>query len=282
MLEAGVKLLVVELAFDDQSFQLESTTRALQLRGNGIMWQKERLLNRAVETLPESCRKIMWIDCDLIFEDPRWLENSCSYLDRYVVIQPFTHVARLPRGQSLYRGQGEVYEGFASIWMRTPESAKYANWEGHGHTGFAWGARRELFDLCGLYDPCLTGSADHLMAHAFVSSSDSSCIEGMIGRHNRYHEHFMAWAEKATRLVGGSLGAVPGRILHLWHGELADRRYHSRNQQFRTFDFDPDRDLRIDENGLWTWGDAPRSMQLWAHQMFLLRNEDGDMIFRRR
>jgi hypothetical protein len=39
--------------------------------------------------------------------------------------------------------------------------------------------------------------------------------------------------------------------LHLWHGDLVNRRYGSRNAILRRHDFDPATDLRRNEDGLW-------------------------------
>ena len=36
----------------------------------------------------------------------------------------------------------------------------------HGHTGFAWGARREVLDQVPLFDRAIVGTADHIIAHA--------------------------------------------------------------------------------------------------------------------
>lgn len=279
---AGAKLLVVELAFEDEPFELETRAPVLRLRGGSVLWQKERLLNLAIASLPASCRKVAWLDCDLVFEDALWLQNTSAALDEFVVVQPFDTIVRLPRGHTSYQGSGETYEAFASAYARAPLAAHGCDFQAHGHTGFAWAARRSLLDAWGLYDACLTGSGDHLMAHAFAGAARSPCVTSMIGMSNRYCEHFLAWADGVANAIGGRLGAVPGRLLHLWHGELEDRRYHLRNQQFKTFDFDPTSDLRIDEAGLWAWANAPVSMRTWAHRIFFLRNEDGDLIFRSR
>jgi hypothetical protein len=48
------------------------------------------------------------------------------------------------------------------------------------------------------------------------------------------------------------------------------------NQQFATFDFNPNRDLRHDENGLWEWNEASPELQKWATDFFWIRREDGD------
>ena len=43
-------VLVVELAFGDEEFELPKSKNVLRLRGSGVMWQKERLLNIAAAT----------------------------------------------------------------------------------------------------------------------------------------------------------------------------------------------------------------------------------------
>ena len=164
----GANVLTVELAFGDDEFELPESDRVLRLRGAGLMWQKERLLNIAAATLPRSCRKIAWLDCDVIFGRKDWLQLTSDALEHHMVVQPFETVARLPPGHRLYAGQGEKYRSFAHMFETKPRIAQTTMSKDHGHTGFAWAARRELFEQCGLYDACLTGSGDHLMAHAFA------------------------------------------------------------------------------------------------------------------
>jgi len=277
MEQAGANVLVVELAFGDEEFELPQSDRVLRLRGSGVMWQKERLLNIAAASLPASCRKVAWLDCDLIFENPDWVQQTSEALDEYVVVQPFSTAIRLAQGTRKADGRGEYYESYGEVFSRSPKIARTAEFVHHGHTGFAWAARRELFEQCGLYDACLTGSGDHLMAHGFAGGMvHSPCLGRAIGRQRAYFTHFITWAIKARDLVGGKLGVVPGNLLHLWHGSLVDRRYGEMNQEFKEFDFDPDRHLRHGENGLWEWNEAPPELRQWASDFFWLRREDGD------
>jgi hypothetical protein len=272
------KLLVIEMALKDGEFELGDDHEVIRVRGNSVMWQKERLLNVAIANLPASCTKVAWLDCDLLFEDSEWLQKTSDLLERFAVVQPFSSCVRLPRCHFEFRGQEmeQITESFAAAFARDRSLARDAVYREHGHTGFAWAARRDLLDACGLYDACLTGSGDHLMAHVFAGALDSRCIPAMIGSGHKYAEHFARWAAETHRISGGSLGHVPGRVLHLWHGAVADRRYYWRNQEFKTFAFDPDRHIRRDENGLWEWDEAPVEMRAWASELFALRNEDGD------
>lgn len=273
----GANVLVVELAFGDEPFELPPGDQVLQLRGKGLMWQKERLLNIAAAALPEECRKIAWLDNDVLFDDPRWLQRTSEALDKYAVIQPFSMCIRLDRGESGYCGKGQTYESFAQFFVRAPGVAVRADFALHGHTGFAWAARRELFEHCGLYDACLTGSGDHLMAHGFAGGLIyTPCLPRLLHGKTAFHKHFINWAVKARDFVKGRVGVVPGLLLHLWHGDVADRRYNELNRQFRNFDFDPGKHLRLDASELLEWSDeAPQEMRDWSRELFELRREDG-------
>jgi hypothetical protein len=276
MAKVGADVRVVELAFGDDDFELDAADNILQFRGTDIMWQKERLLNVAVSRLPESCTKLGWFDADLIFKEPDWLERTSDALEEFMVVQPFSHAVRLNRDNE-DDGSGLLYESFASQFVRDPRPARTALFNLHGHTGFAWAARRQFVTEVGFYDACLTGSGDHLMAHAFAAAvARSPCMPHMIGPSPAYGQHFVRWAVKARDFVGGKLGVVPGRILHLWHGDLGDRRYAQMNRQFMGFGFDPDAHIRIGSDGLWEWSGAPPHMRQWAIDMFEIRNEDGE------
>jgi hypothetical protein len=276
---AGIPLLVIELAPVGAPFELSDDNEVVRIRGNLAIWQKERLLNIAISHLPASCRKVAWVDCDLIFEDDDWARKASAALDQFSVVQLFSSCVRLPRGDSEFRGHGQdgsgVTEGFAAAFARDPRLAREATYREHGHTGFAWAARRDLLDACALYDACLTGSGDHLMAHAFAGTLDSPCIPAMIGSGHAYAAHFDRWAVSVDEACHGNFGCVPGRVLHLWHGSVADRRYYDRNQQFKAFNFDPDRHIHRNEMGAWEWNHAPAVMQEWARNLFESRNEDG-------
>jgi len=276
MASVGARVLVVEQAFGDDAFELEAGENILQFRGGDVMWQKERLLNVAVTRLPQSVTKVGWFDADLIFKEPDWLERTSKALDEFMAVQPFSHAVRLNRDNA-DDGTGLLYESFASVFVRDPSLARTKLFDAHGHTGFAWAARREFVAECGFYDACLTGSGDHLMAHAFAAAvARSPCMPHFIGPPGAYAQHFVRWAIKARDSVAGKLGVVPGRILHLWHGDYRDRRYGLMNRQFMTFGFDPDAHIRIGPEGLWEWGDAPQQLRNWAKEMFAMRNEDGE------
>jgi hypothetical protein len=92
-----VPLVAVELAYHSE-FELGDGDADIlvRLRGRDVMWQKERLLNIALEALPETCTKVAWIDCDVIFADEKWPEKAIGLLDRASLIQLFSRVHYMP------------------------------------------------------------------------------------------------------------------------------------------------------------------------------------------
>jgi len=86
-------LVAVELAYGPNfELQPQDAEILVQLRGTAVMWQKERLLNVALQALPSTCRLVAWLDCDLFFASPDWAERARALLDRFQVVQLFRQV----------------------------------------------------------------------------------------------------------------------------------------------------------------------------------------------
>jgi hypothetical protein len=239
------------------------------------MWQKERLLNLAVARLPARCAKVAWLDCDILFENPRWAVDTSRMLDRFPVVQPFATAIRLPKGSRDYRGEGDVWTSFGAVRAQDPDAVWSGDYDKHGETGFAWAARRELLASAGLYDACIIGGGDHVMAHAMCGDCVSPCIPRLLGRDNEHLSHFIRWSELFYRAMRGEIGHVSGSALHLWHGERVDRGYSIRHRQLEGFGFDPEKDLRIGGGACWEWASEKTEMHRWAAQYFAGRKEDG-------
>jgi hypothetical protein len=80
----NVPLVAVELAYGPD-FELQDADADILIRvqGGAVLWQKERLLNVALQSLPSNCSKVAWLDSDIFFDAPDWGASVSSLLDRF-------------------------------------------------------------------------------------------------------------------------------------------------------------------------------------------------------
>ncbi|HZI17755.1 MAG TPA: hypothetical protein VEY09_04095 [Pyrinomonadaceae bacterium] len=272
--EAGINSLTVECVFGEQESALKEYENVVTLRGSqlNMMWQKERLLNLALERLPGHVRKVAWIDSDVLFENPDWAALTSRSLDEYTVVQPFQQLVHLSPGRLVPDDDAEAIESFASVYSSDAGACRWSHFGVHGHTGMAWAARAEVLRRHGLFQVQLSGGADHFMAHAVTGSFESPCFTQ--ARFTPLYKEFREWAKHFYADVGGRLGFVEGRCLHLWHGVREARRYNSVLREMLSLDFRPGRDVFVGENGLLTWSGRNMPLQRWAEQYFWDRSED--------
>jgi hypothetical protein len=274
LLESGAHFVVVECALPGQDFELGDFFRPIRTRSSSVLWHKERLLNLAIAHLPPRCTKVVWLDGDVLFENANWMPETSARLDRFAVMQPFSRAVRLPLGRIMDTGEATAWEGFAEVMGRIPEAVSSGDFAVHGHTGFAWGMRREILQRHGLYDACIAGGADHLMAHAFTGEWESACLDRMLGPPAPYRAHAIGWCERIYEDVRARVGHVPGQLLHLWHGELPMRRYWQRLADLARAGFDPLRDVKTNADGCLEWASEHAALHDLMRRYFAERRED--------
>jgi hypothetical protein len=276
-------LVAVELAYGPNfELQPEDAEILVQLRGTAVMWQKERLLNVALEALPGTCRLVAWLDCDIFFALPDWAERAQSLLDRFQVVQLFSQVhnfgARWTPGKD-FRSEVEFTRPGAvhTLASGVPAAACI------GHqlddrritcaNGFAWGARREFLQQHGFYDACIIGGGDRAMICAA-----HHCFEELMQRHRMSEpaqQHYASWAKPFYDGARAQVGFLDAEIYHLWHGDTRLRTTRMRHEGLQRFQFDPLTDLTLDENGSWRWNSEKHKMHEYIRDYFASRREDG-------
>lgn len=239
------------------------------------MWQKERILNLALRKIPLSCKKVAWLDCDILFKNSNWAVEASKLLDDYPVIQLFENVIRIPKNPSINSAIEESWKSFASVYVKNPNLLLTSTFSQHGHTGFAWAMSKEILLNHGLYDACIAGSGDHLMAHSFCGDWDSSHVLNLV-RSKSHMIHFQEWSKNIYRDIRAKMYYVSGTIIHLWHGNVENRKYFTRNKELGNFNFEPKKDIKIGATGLWEWGSAKPKLHSWAENYFKYRKEDSN------
>jgi hypothetical protein len=276
-------LVTVELSFDG-TFHLRPRDAEIlvQLPGRDVLWQKERLLNLACQWIPRRCEEIAWLDSDIIFDCAEWAELASQALEEFPLLHLFHERHDLPSDAGLdqLRSWDLPPTSRSVVWKIAAGEATSedlflagAPLERRSTAGLAWASRRDVIEKHGLYDACILGTGDRVMLCAGLGEFAHGRRAALMSA--RREAHYLAWARPYFATVQGRVGAIPGRLFHLWHGDLGDRRYHERHQDLAAFDFDPFTDIALDENGCWRWNSDKSELHAYVRRYFASRNEDG-------
>lgn len=257
-------ILTVELAFNDQPFFIED---AIQIRGTdeNLMWQKERLLNIALESLPEQIDKIAWLDADIIFKNNSWAEETEKKLETHKVVQPFEFVYErnscsepVNHGMSFgkYMESHDTVQPWPQPWPKV---------------GIAWAAQRSVLKN-GFFDRHILGASDTYQLLSWLHLWDHE----MIGRLNPYlRKEFLLWAWDSAVCVNKDISYIKGIVEHLPHGTLANRQYYDRDKILVEHEFNPFEDISLDSNGIYKWNRNKLVLHQKVRAYFESRNEDA-------
>jgi len=286
---SGAALYTAEVAYSNREYEVTSASnpRNLQLRSSDEIWLKENALNLAIQRLPADAKYVAWIDADVKFARPDWVQETLHQLQHFDFVQMFSQSQDLGPD---YTGMGNPAYSFGYCYREglprlkrpgpmkadDPLSYPYGGNYGKGvywHPGFAWAARLESLDkVGGLIDWSILGSGDWFMANALIGDAEVSLWPN-------YHENFKnrvrEWQGRAEKYVRRNLGYVPGLITHAYHGRKADRMYQKRYKILAEHLFNPDHDLWRDRQGLWQLNPENSKLRDLLRRINRLRREDG-------
>ena len=275
MAQDGVKLFTVEAAFGTAPFEVTTPHEPmnLQLRTNQILWHKERMINLAMDALihhvPDA-QFLGWFDSDVAFLNPTWLDDTIHALGHLDILQPFA--------DSIYLSSQNEYMWNCPSTIRfflekrgyhqtPPLDSRYTFC---GHPGLAWCATRHALErMGGLYERCVAGSGDTIMANSFKGDWSVSLpappSAGMKA----------SMAEWARRCGDLKLGFVHGSVAHYWHGKSESRGYEKRWAILAYHQFDPVIDTVIDPaTHLYKWAGNKPKLEEDVRLSLGSRNED--------
>lgn len=246
--QAFLKLLgSVPLYPVEVSFGRPWISNGLRILGSerNVLWQKERLINLAVASLPARYDRVAWLDGDIVLTNPDWYYAAERALDEYPVAQIGDTIIVEGKRHNMAAARG------------------FSQW---GKLGYAWAARRELFPL---YDAAVIGGGDMLCAHGWLGRKVDHLTLSP-----QWLKHYDTWARKAHRIVQGRIGYVPGTLVHLDHGSHAARQY---NERYRLLaGLDPRIDLQTEASGLWAWTETRAAKRFRAAMNgFFASRQDG-------
>jgi len=253
----GCPLFTVEVSFDGQ-FHIVADWQIVATEHN-LMWQKEQLLNWAIERVPADFDQIAWIDADLVFLNPHWADATSRLLEDFPIVQLFENC-------HWTTARGTIERSGPSRVRQRREHLRQ-----HGQPGGAWAARRDLLAKHGLYAGNIIGGGDTLFADALFGVNSPYVARNLP---RQLVADVRRWGRALHREVQGRVGCTPGDVVHLYHGTRENRRYVERSAILRETKFDPQRDIRIGSNGLLEWASNKPDLHRRVRDYFLARRED--------
>jgi hypothetical protein len=147
-------------------------------------------------------------------------------------------------------------------------------------TGGAWAFRRDSFcKVGGLLDTCVLGSGDWHMAFGLVGEPDLHPQTNELTKCGRaYANSIKIWQNRAAAALRKNVGVVDCHAIHHFHGSKSKRGYPDRWKILRDQDFDPQRDLHRDWQGLYQLAPHRIGLRDGIRGYFRSRNEDGNEI----
>jgi hypothetical protein len=273
-------LLAIELGYQGRFFlQPGDADTIVRVSTGDVLWQKERLLNLALTHLPDDCRYVAWIDCDVVFDRPDWLAHTRDALQTHALVQLFSKGHHLARGSDPHSPfTSPIAESCESFGWQYATGALSMDCVAAGkkvtfNPGHAWAMRRSDLERVGFYDAAIVGGGTLLMAATSLGRFDDIITRFQMNRAQADHYH--RWAAVFHGLVAGRVAAIPNELYHLWHGDLANRGYGVRFARLAAHGFDPEHDIAPGPEGTWRWSSDKAALHRDIAQYFVDRREDG-------
>jgi hypothetical protein len=232
----GVRIVVSELVGPAPLPKLP-VWKHIKNRSDSPVWMKEKLVNVGIKNLPEDWKYTAWIDADITFLNPNWVQDTVDALQANDIVQMFRTAVNLgPNNEAIKidKGFGYMHADSGTPYVKTD---KYGHW----HPGYAWACTHKAFRAMGssLLDWAILGSGDRHMAMAWIGRVLDSCPGNI---HMNYKIMLMEYQHKCQNF---KVSYVPGTILHHWHGRFEDRKYRERWDVLVRHAFDPITDVTM-------------------------------------
>ena len=222
--EQNIPLFTVECVFHRAKPQIPHAD--LVLHSNSYMFYKEQLWNKLEPIVPEKYTKLVFLDADVMFDTPDWVDQISKELDVHDIIQPYDQASWLTPDNKRIRSKKFSYA--AAIVMNKP----LTNYNIHEyHPGFAWALKRDIFRrIGGFFSRSIIGGGDVTFAINLLKTTVTNKLFSIAVNESFGNLIFDEWKKynKQFKLVNPSLGFLRNRALHLFHGVKENRQYVSR------------------------------------------------------
>jgi hypothetical protein len=245
---ANIPTYTLELYYDQPEIK-----NAFHVKGESFLFHKERLCRLIEKKVSWIYQKIVFMDADIVFNDPNWYSEVSQLLNKHDVVQPFTTAMW---SDITYT---EALQTRSTVLL----AEKGGKYDPTLHPGFAWAFKRSWFRKVGFFDYGITGSGDTLSSAAWLDL--------------KFPAGYLQPALKPTfdefcKLPKPRITHASGTITHLWHGSKQNRKYVERHAILKGI-ADIRKIVRVSKAGVFELLDPEVNNKLKLY--FVEREDDG-------
>ena len=251
----------------------------IKLQTDQLLWQKERVINFAVQKLPQSIKYVAFIDGDILFPDENWVFKAKDKLNSTndLMLQLFSTVYYLPRNHCKYNGYYSYFN--YSVGKNIFDSNGIENYKKdflsdsfyYANPGMAWMCKKETILKNPLYDKCIIGGGDTINLINWLGIKNSDNIPFV--KKNKKKNQIFVDELKIMKDILLNIDCLDSPIFHLNHGNKINRQYKTRLDILEKYNFSPITDLTI-EQGLYRYTGSNSEILNDIKEYFRQRNED--------
>jgi len=234
--------------------------KLVEISNAGVLWQRERFWNIALENIGSHNETVVWIDADIVFPDDTWVEKLEEQLTQSAMVHLFSSVTDMQYFDSGLTSTKIVRQSIVKMGQMPEEMpfALYFCMSGISlslgyNPGFAWATNAELINALRFPDFLILGSGDKafLAAALGYQREYANALQLNSWLKNRY----LVWAKPVYERIRGRIGYIENNIMHIAQGEYDHRRYDDRYTIIASSDFLLPKFLEINKQGAWVWSD---------------------------
>jgi hypothetical protein len=184
------------------------------------IWYKEILLNKMIDTIEEEY--IIWIDCDLIYENLDWLKNINSVVRVKDFVQLFETINYLDEN-------GSVLESHKSIISSGSNDIDRLLEEGY-KPGGSWIGKTSILKDNKFFEKMYVGGGDTIFLYGLFNINNGFTLKKVGEGSKEIQNSAVEWINSFGKY---KVGFLSENINHLYHGDLKDRNYNDRYKKLK-------------------------------------------------
>ena len=275
-----------EVVFDDREPEIEGSTVIRADSRKNCMWQKESLMNLSIKNIEDHKKYFFWIDHDLCFSDPNWLNECVQKINNgFDFVQLFKMNHYLDRTYSVLNSS--CSRAYVCQTQRNEGSRNM-----RGAPGLGWSASVEAIKKIAPLPNTMVGSGDEWLVAGVLRQVDfRKFLEGGLGEKSKWPTNGARHRElkKYTKITRDHIldhirmtmekyfntTYCNSDSFHLWHGDFSNRQYISRYDIIEDCKIDIEKDIFVNGDGLLEFREHKLDASRRLYDYFANRREDA-------